>query len=151
HQSPLQRGSGEPVDERVDAVGLLQLRLDRVALCLDRLDLGGRRRADRVVEAGDADARVRVAQAREREQQAPGRAGYGGRDARMRVGGECLDVEAYCQEALEAEPDLGPAVGERAAPLPQAGVRVEQLRVPAHDLVEVRTADLLLALDDPAD
>jgi hypothetical protein len=35
--------------------------------------------------------------------------------------------------------------------LPQASVRLQKLRVPPDDLVEVRAADLLFSLDDPGD
>src|SRR5262249_28464659 len=56
------------------------------------------------------------------------------------------------QRSLEAERDLRPAVGQpRGAALPERAVRAQELGVAADDLVEVRTADLLFALDDPAD
>src|SRR5262249_36715282 len=59
---------------------------------------------------------------------------------------------SHPESSLEAEPELGPAVGQAgAATFPQRAVGAEQLDVPADDRVEVRAADLLLALDDPPD
>src|SRR5262249_53402338 len=70
----------------------------------------------------------------------------------MRVRRERPHVETYTQCSLEAERDLRPAVGKPGgAALPQRAVGRQQPGVAADDLVEVRTADLLLALDDPAD
>ena len=69
----------------------------------------------------------------------------------MSVAAQNLEVEPDGESPLEAEADLRPPVGKRAAPLPEASVRVEEVDVAADDLVEVRAPDLLLALDDPAD
>ena len=41
--------------------------------------------------------------------------------------------------------------GSQAAAFPQTTIRPEEPRVAAHELIEVGTRDLFLALDDPTD
>src|SRR5207247_453989 len=104
----------------------------------------GSRLPHHFVKARDSDPPVRIAQARQRTKQSPRRARQRCGEAGVGVPAQDLEVEPDGESPLEAEADLRPPIGQRAAPLPEASVRAEEVDVAPDDLVEVRAPDLLL-------
>src|SRR5262249_45058179 len=141
----------EPVEKALDPERLLDVRLDRVPLRLDRLALGLGRLPDGLVEARHEDTAVLVANRPERVEKPPTGARHDAGHTGVTVRVEDARVEAEVENALAAERDQRSAVAAEAGPFPEARVRLEQGGVLARKGVEVRAADLLLALDDPAD
>ncbi len=106
---------------------------------------------DGVVEAIDEHPFVGPLDGGQGPGQPPGRVGQNRAVGGVGVAAHCVRLQLHVEQALHAESDLGDALPGDAAALPDAGVGSEEAAVLFHELLHVRAADLLVALDAELD